>query len=189
MTDCGPAGAAAAAAGPATPPQGGRGSAIDDCEDGISIEALRIFEQSGPIAEAVLASCWGLRRDDIRTIRNDMAEGTEWSQDGQKIVLLPQGAARLAAHFGISDFSHFEKKGGQDSEAAGGSWFVHSAPRNPKLVLLAEKKGGPARARLRVRDNRNFVTGMDLTGKLRLIAGHEDFYELIGNQPRFRGRF
>lgn len=172
-------------------PQGGRGVAISDPSDTISIEALRVFEQRGPVAEGALALCWGLPRAELRAVRQEMEEGTDWEHDGTKIVLLPRGAAKMASAFQVTDFSHFEKKAGPESadEPAAAPCFVHSAPRNPKLVLVAEKKGGPATGRLRVRDNRKFVPGMDLTGRVQLIPGHTDFYDLVGNQPRFRGRF
>lgn len=172
-------------------PQGGRGSALSDPSDSISIEAQRVFAQRGPIPEAELSEAWGIPRQMLREARQATLEDDDWEQVDRAIVIHPDGCVKLAATFDVTDFSHFEKKGGPEDadEAEAAPCFVVSVPRNPKMVLVAEKKGGPATGRLRVRSSRNFVPGMDLTGRVRLIDGHADFYELVGNQPRFRGRF
>lgn len=175
--------------GAEAPPGGRGGSAAADSHNTISIEAQRVFAQRGPIPEAELAEAWGMPRAMLRDARQSLLAEEDWDQVDRAIVINPSGAVKLATEFEVTDFQNFEKKAAVADEAAETPCFVVSVPRNPKLVIVGEKKGGPATGRLRVRSSRNFVPGMDLTGRVRLINGHQDFYELVGNQPRFRGRF
>lgn len=176
-----------------TADRGGRGSTDFESENGESISSQTIFEQRGPIPESELVEIWGIPREALRQARHDhLSEGEHWEKQGRDIVILPAGIATLAPIFEIS-----EKNGPEKKEPAPPAepetpapWFVVSVPRNRRLVLIGPECGGQATGRLRVRDNAKFTIGMDCTSKVR-PAGQEqtDVYELIGNQPRFRGRW
>lgn len=173
------------------PPQGGRGSADLSHLDGISIEALGVFEQRGDIHEHELAELLGVQRDVLRDTRQRLLSADHWSKQGRHVIIHPAGAAILCGAFEVADFEKFKKKApvAPADDPAAPPWFVVGVPRNPRLVLAAPGPGQPASVRVRVRNNEKFTIGMELTGRIAWVGPPEDLYTLTGNQPRYRGRF
>lgn len=64
--------------------------------------------------------------------------------------------------------------------------WVERVTLNPHLILARTAKNGGQQVRLRVRQSKNFMPGMEVAKCLRLEG---DVYSLDGNCPRWRGRW
>lgn len=179
-------------------PRGGGGQPSEIQQDGISESAHGIFGQSA-FTESALAKAWGVPREDLRAFRlEQLTEGADWAMESRQVTYSAEGKKKAAAAFGVPVEADAPAPQPSDAPAATPGAFatpfcVHRLVTNPKLVLFREKnavgeKTGPD-LRLRVRDSSRFIPGMDLTGRVRLIPGHTDFYELTCPQPRYRGRW
>ena len=60
-------------------------------------------------------------------------------------------------------------------------------PMNPHIVEAATKDNGGEPVRVRVRDNKNFMPGMEI--KARQDEHYPDVFVLVGRTTRFRGRW
>jgi hypothetical protein len=60
-------------------------------------------------------------------------------------------------------------------------------PKNPHIIEALRKDNGGESARVRVRDNRNFMLGMEF--RARPDEQYPDVYVLVGRTPRYRGRW
>ena len=182
---------------PPEAPPGGEGVGRSESVDiGVSEKPEAIFEQRAPQPEAFLAQRWGIPRTDLAAFRKAHLTADEITTISGAICYPAAAEKKAAAHFGVSE--------GQDSgpaadrppaatESASAAYAVARIVRNPKLVLFREKNAagqlvGPD-LRLRVRDNSKFTPGMDLTGRVRLIDGHRDYFDLTCDHPRIRGRW
>ena len=60
-------------------------------------------------------------------------------------------------------------------------------PRNHHIIEAATKDNGGEPVRVRVRDNKNFMPGMEI--RARASEEYPDVYVLVGRTPRYRGRW
>jgi hypothetical protein len=59
-------------------------------------------------------------------------------------------------------------------------------PKNPHIIE-AKRPGSDEILRVRVRDNRNFMPGMEI--RARQDEHYPDVFVLVGRTPRYRGRW
>jgi hypothetical protein len=59
-------------------------------------------------------------------------------------------------------------------------------PKNPHIIEAVPKEGGEP-VRVRVRDNSNFMPGMEI--RARQDEQYPDVFVLVGRTPRYRGRW
>jgi hypothetical protein len=60
-------------------------------------------------------------------------------------------------------------------------------PRNPHIIEAKRKDDGGEHLRVRVRDNRNFMPGMEI--RARQDENYPEVYVLVGRTLRYRGRW
>ena len=143
------------------------------------------------IIEEELAAELGISRDDIRDLRTTcLIEGQDWNRKKARVFFTAQGVQNLKKKVGGGDGSDLEKKGagGAGASAAGVELLeVVTVPWRNHRILTARKKEGAGEVRVQVRDNRNFVAGMEI--KARPSGGFEDLFVLEGRAPRYRGKW
>jgi hypothetical protein len=59
--------------------------------------------------------------------------------------------------------------------------------RRRVMIIEAKRPGSDEIVRVRVRDNRNFMPGMEI--RARPVLLYPDVFELVGRTPRYRGRW
>jgi len=60
-------------------------------------------------------------------------------------------------------------------------------PKNPHIIEAVRKDNGGESVRVRVRDNANFLPGMEI--RARPDEQYPDVWALVGRTPRYRGRW
>jgi hypothetical protein len=60
-------------------------------------------------------------------------------------------------------------------------------PKNPHIIEVVRKDDGGEPLRVRVRNNRNFMPGMEI--RARQDENYPDVFVLVGRTPRYRGRW
>jgi hypothetical protein len=60
-------------------------------------------------------------------------------------------------------------------------------PKNPHIIEAVTKDNGSESVRVRVRDNKNFLLGMEI--RARQDEEYPDVFALVGRTPRYRGRW
>jgi hypothetical protein len=60
-------------------------------------------------------------------------------------------------------------------------------PKNPHIIEAVRKDNGGESVRVRVRNNQNFLPGMEI--RARPSEEYPDVYVLVGRTPRYRGRW
>lgn len=140
------------------------------------------------IFEAEAAVELGISRETMREKRTElMTEGQDWIQDGRDIKITPGALAALKDV--LSDtLTPEEKKAADEAPTTQGevkTFTVSRVTRNPKIIL-AKKEGGEE-VRVRVKNNRNFLPGMEV--RARQDLAYDDVFVLEGRCPRYRGRW
>jgi len=140
--------------------------------------------------EAELAEALGMGREDMRDLRKKhLVEHTDWQKVNNRVLLTPQASERLKKEVaGLSP----EKKENGALEAAGREQGVQelvvaNVPQRNVRLLDARKKEGGDMVRVMVRNNRNFLPGMEI--KAMPSGEWLDVFVLEGRCPRYRGRW
>jgi hypothetical protein len=144
-------------------------------------------------AENEAAEMVGISRAEARRIRlGSMAEGPHWRKSGREIHLtragvemLIEATAKNRPPRGEDGASAVADLGEGDDSGEGGAetLSVSRLVRNNR-ILLATTAGGET-VRVRVRDSKNFIEGMEL--RARHAGG--DLYHHEGRCPRWKGRW
>lgn len=134
--------------------------------------------------EADLATTLGVSRAALRAIRDQhLVQDSHWTYEGSHVVILPAGLEELRRHLPGARTTETATEAPTETPLV-----VLRPTQNPRIVLVRPAEQPEARpARLRVRDGARFVRGMRVSG--RVVPGMSDLFELVGRQPRFRGRF
>lgn len=155
--------------------------------ESITVPVLLLTDRPGPIAEADLAQELGISREDIRALRTEyFTEGRDWHREKNKVVLYaPEAAEALRKKIGAEQADEALRA----ALAIVHTLVVFQVPlRNPHIVTAQKKEGGGgAVLRVRVRNNVNFLPGMEI--KAKRDAQYPDVFVLEGRCPRFRGRW
>ena len=147
--------------------------------------------KSFPYLEEDLATRSGLLRHNLEATRKLMlVEGVDFVREKRRVMLSYSAAARALAAHGVPP---------GDAERFLGVVMApdeKSAPQRAVVMLKVHRRSvmnahvllvtdGTSVFRLRVRSKENFRPGMDV--RCNLISG--DLYELVGNAPRYPGKY
>lgn len=135
------------------------------------------------ITEDALAEQLGLPRGEIKALRKKhLREQHDWFLDPEKnrALTLTEDAANTIRRLLDIPAAPVKKDAPERTELT----VERVAPGNRRIVLCLTEKG--AGARLRVRDNANFLPGMVVTN---CVHEEADRYCYEGRLPRRRGRF
>jgi hypothetical protein len=150
--------------------------------------------------EAHVAGALGISRDHIRYLRKTfLKEGEHWAYVKKRVMLSASALSILAQKKALPyPTTEFSEKAQGEAVAAQrlllpapfkGTLVAWSSPKNTRILLAYFPGTDPNNrlnlVRVRVRDNQNFVRGMEF--KARHI--NEDLYDLEGSCPRWRGKF
>ena len=159
---------------------------------------------SEPIYEAELAQAVGVSRDELRRLREEiLTPDRDFVREKNRVTLTVAGVAKLLAHLGLPPAV---QPSGSDGEAAADA----PVKKTPATVTLHVWRGFPKnkhiieayrpgtdpeqwknRLRVKVRDGSRF-TRFDNMGKpLEITCRHlqADFYEIVGPEPKRKGRW
>jgi len=145
-------------------------------------------DEEATVYEGDLADEMGLSRESLRDVRiKVLIKDRDWQKKKNRVFLTESAVAWLKKEWGaLEAFAASEASGEalakQDDPV---TLTVHCIARNPKILDARKKDGGLVR--VQVRDNRNFMQGMEITAK----PGGEfpDVYVQEGRCPRWRGRW
>jgi hypothetical protein len=176
-----------------TPPGGGIARAAGGPDPPIDCPVAS-REQTRWTDEAQVALDFGFAREVVSELRaRILSPALEWILYKKRILISEQGLEKLRSALGAPEGkkeggaapAFGDGENGQDGAARDEpvALTVTMVPRN-RHILLAKKEDG-TEVRLRVRDNVNFLIGMQCRGR----HAHEDVYDLEGRAPRFRGRW
>ena len=143
------------------------------------------------IIEEELAAEMGISRDDIRDLRDRcLIEGEDWHRKKARVFFSAQGVQNLKKELAVGVGLALEKNeagGALASEAGAEEMVVVNVPGRNRRIMSAQKKVGGALVRVQVRDNGNFMPGMEI--KARAGGEFPDLYVLEGRAPRWRGKW
>ena len=127
----------------------------------------------------------------MRGEKGPLVEGTHWVREKRHVLFTEKGLEALKKMVGAG-MADGEKNGQEEALALVGAavlMVVTSVPKVNRRILCARKKEGEegGEMRVRVRDNINFMPGMEL--RARPDANYADIYVLEGRTPRYRGRW
>lgn len=151
-------------------------------------------EQMGPLPESDLCSALGFERHAVHALRREgvlVQEGRDWHREEKTrhVFWTAQGQEALRALLGVNGAE--AKKNGQEeadgAQAAPVCLLVAGVPKMNRRILVAKKKEGGDEVRVRVRDNINFMAGMEIWARADTL--YQDVYTLEGRCPRYRGRW
>jgi hypothetical protein len=141
--------------------------------------------------EAILAAELGLSRLAIaRVRRRSFIEGVHWVKKEKSVRWTVAGIEGLKKNLGA--FSPPGQENGQQEAAESlGEVVLLTISQVPKInrrILCARlKKGAQNEVRVRVKENQNFLPGMEI--RARRDPLYQDVYNLEGRTPRYRGRW
>ena len=140
------------------------------------------------VGEDDIAAELGLDRDAMRGLRRaHLQEGVNWRRHQRRVELSMDAVALIrSAVVGEKEPASPEAPAAPEKEPAPDLLTVLRIPRNQRIVE-AKKKDGRV-VRVRVRDNKNFVAGMEIRAR-HIPADFEDMMTLEGRCPRWRGRW
>jgi hypothetical protein len=152
------------------------------------------LEQTGQMSEADACAEIGISREAMAEMRGGsengiLVEGTHWVREKRHVLLTREGLEILKKKIGAEGAGALGN--GQHGAFALGDGaillVVTSVPKMNRRILCAVKKEGGAAVRVRVRDNQNFMPGMEF--RARPDGAYADIYILEGRGPRYRGRW
>jgi hypothetical protein len=159
------------------------------------------------ISEESVAKKLGLTRVALASIRKEMLlQGQDWLMDGRWVMITESGQDKLFNKLGINGAVQpvdSGRNGGEQDVAGLGlpvpdgsipsepvTLVVNSLrpPRNRRIIEAYNPNSPSGKTfRVQVRDNQNFVPGMEIRAKPH--ETYPDVYELIGRCPRYRGKW
>jgi len=148
------------------------------------------------IREASLVGRLNISRTDLLAIRNRLlTEGQHYARVGRRVMLSDEGFALVAKSLEMTPAeAHKAAPAGdpKNEKKPAGAAYTHDvmvykvSPRatfNPHIVLAVNLVG--QLVRVRVKSKTNFRPGMPI--KCMQVQG--DLYDLVGNCPRFPGKY
>lgn len=129
-------------------------------------------------SEIELCEELGMERRTIREIRKDALSANLWTKLGNRIVYTAEGehALRNQIQKRLSSEELPEPLEVNESRTL----QITKIPLNPRMVICDD-------IRVKVRDNRNFLKGMEV--KARPPVGDGRVWVMIGRCPRWRGKY
>lgn len=164
-------------------------------------------EQMTWIEEGDLALEFGFSRAVLTDLRSHvLEEGADWKISKKRVLISPAGVAKLQKNLaeepeneapepentGPALLTLAQGENGHGEAAGSGNeallLVVSRVPGINRRILCAKRKeGDDAELRVRVKDNQNFMPGMEFRARPDPI--YADVYNLEGRTPRYRGRW
>ena len=147
--------------------------------------------QSKVTPEPVIAARLGLTRVMTAALRADkLTPQVDYVLEGRRVMITDAGYVALRGLLGCPESPEEEKTRQSQSvrEPEVISLVITSLrpPKNPHIIE-AKRPGSDEILRVRVRDNRNFLPGMEI--RARQDEHYPDVFVLVGRTPRYRGRW
>lgn len=136
-----------------------------------------------PVWESSLAVRIGVSRNVVAVAREaSLVQGSDWIFYRRRIVLTDAAAEKLAAHFRATPL---ETNGASEPATHVPEVIFKVHPRkcaNPRILLATD---GTNLVRVRVKAKEKFRPGMPI----RCTQLGEGLYQIVGNHPRFNGKY
>jgi hypothetical protein len=136
-------------------------------------------EQERLRAEADVIAATGISQADLRGYRKNMLEDqVHFRKISGRVFYTPAGIARICSVIGADS----QAVNSQKNKGTSDLLVLRTGFRN-RTILEGRHPDG-AVVRIRVRDCKNFLPGMNLAGCLHI---EEDLWDYVGKMPRARG--
>jgi hypothetical protein len=126
--------------------------------------------------------CAALRRDKLKP-------QVDYVVEGRRVMITQSGYVALRSLLGCPESPEEEKTRQSMREPQPIPLVISSLrpPKNPHIIEAVRKDDGGEPLRVRVRNNANFMPGMEI--RARQDENYPDVFVLVGRTPRYKGRW